>query len=246
MQRISWEEAFDLAAEGMAKAVNEHGRDALGIYLGNPNAHSLGAMTHGVSLVKTFRTRNKLSATSADQLPHQLLGWLFFGHQLLLLPIPDLDGTSYFLVFGGNPMGSNGSLMTVPDFPNRLRALKKRGGRMVVFDPRRTETEKVATEHQFVRPGSGAFVLLAMLNVLFEDGLTAPAAYVERVDEVHAAIAEFTPALAEQHSGVPADVVRPIAREFAAATRPWPTDGWVSRPRSSGPSATGRSTCSTS
>ena len=191
-QRISWEEAFDLAAEGMAKAVNEHGRDALGIYLGNPNAHSLGAMTHGVSLVKTFRTRSKISATSADQLPHQLLSWLLFGHQLLL-PIPDLDRTSYFLVFGGNPMASNGALMTVPDFPNRLRALKKRGGRMVVFDPRRTETEKVATEHQFVRPGSDAFVLLAMLNVLFEGGLTAPAAYVERDDEVHAAIAEFHP-----------------------------------------------------
>jgi anaerobic selenocysteine-containing dehydrogenase len=114
-------------------------------------------------------------------------------------------------------MASNGSLMTVPDFPNRLRALKKRGGRMVVFDPRRTETAKVASEHRFVRPGTDAFVLLAMVNVLFEDGLTRPGAYVERVSEARAAVAGFTPELAERHSGVPADVVRRIAHEFAGA-----------------------------
>ncbi|MEP6814793.1 MAG: molybdopterin dinucleotide binding domain-containing protein [Marmoricola sp.] len=121
------------------------------------------------------------------------------------------------MVFGGNPMASNGSLMTVPDFPNRLRELKRRGGRMVVFDPRRTETAKVATEHQFVRPGSDAFVLLAMVNVLFDEGLTTLASYVERVDEVRAAVAGFTPELAERHSGVRADDVRRIARELAGA-----------------------------
>ena len=215
-QRIGWDEAFDLAAEGLAAAVNTHGRNALGIYLGNPNAHSLGSLTHGVALVKSFRTRNKFSATSVDQLPQQFVGWQMFGHQLLL-PIPDLDRTSYFLVFGGNPMASNGSLMTAPDFPNRLRALKKRGGRMVVVDPRRTETAKVATEHLFVRPGTDAFVLLAMLNVLFDEGLARPAPYVKGVDAVRAAIADFTAELAEQHSGIAADDVRRVAREFAGA-----------------------------
>ena len=91
-QRIGWDEAFDLAADGLAAAVNTHGRNALGIYLGNPNAHSLGSLTHGVALVKSFRTRNKFSATSVDQLPQQFVGWQMFGHQLLL-PIPDLDRT---------------------------------------------------------------------------------------------------------------------------------------------------------
>ena len=151
-----------------------------------------------------------------DQIPHQLVAWQLYGHQLLL-PIPDIDRTSYFLVLGANPMASNGSLMTVPDFPSRLRALKKRGGRMVVLDPRRTETAKVATEHHFVRPGSDAVVLLAMLHVLFAEGLTTPPAYVDRVAEVEALVAEFTPELAEPASGVPADVIRRITREFAAA-----------------------------
>ena len=123
--------------------------------------------------------------------------YLMFGHQLLL-PIPDLDRTSYFLVFGGNPMASNGSLMTVPDFPNRLRALKARGGRMVVVDPRRTETAKVADEHLFVRPGTDAFVLLAMLHVLFDEGLATPARRTSTGwTTVRAAVADFTPERAE-------------------------------------------------
>ena len=213
---VSWDEALDLTADGLARAVNEHGRDAVGIYLGNPNAHSLGAQTHGVGMIKTFRTRNKFSASSVDQIPHQFVAWQLFGHQLMI-PIADLDRTSYFLVFGANPMASNGSLMTVPDFPNRLRDLKKRGGKMVVFDPRRTETAKVADEHHFVRPATDAVVLLAMVHVLFEEGLTTPPSYVRGTESVRLAVADFTPEYAAAASGVPADVIRRITREFAAA-----------------------------
>ena len=152
---ITWDEALDLTADGLATAINKHGKDAVGMYFGNPNVHSLGSQTHGVNMNRSFRSRNKFSASSVDQVPHQFVAWQLFGHQLML-PIADIDRTSYFLVFGANPMASNGSLMTVPDFPNRLRALKKRGGRMVVFDPRRTETAKVADEHHFVRPATDA------------------------------------------------------------------------------------------
>ena len=213
---IQWDEAFDLVADGIATAINEHGKDALGIYLGNPNVHSLGSMTHGVALAQSFRTRNKFSATSVDQLPHQLVGHLLYGHQLLL-PVPDIDRTSYFLVFGANPMASNGSLMTVPDFPARLRELDGRRGRMIVFDPRRTETAKVASEHHFIRPGTDAWVLLAMLHTLFAEGLTTPPSYVDGVADVERAISDFTPGAAERASGVPAGVITQVAREFAAA-----------------------------
>jgi anaerobic selenocysteine-containing dehydrogenase len=215
-EEIGWDEALDLVADGLARAVNDHGRDALAIYLGNPNAHSLGSLTHGTALVKSFRTRNKFSATSVDQLPHQLVAYLMYGHQLFL-PIPDVDRTSYFLVLGANPMASNGSLMTVPDFPTRLRELRERGGRMVVVDPRRTETAKAATEHLFVRPGTDAHLLLAMLHVLYDEGLTRPPGYVDGLDRVEAAAAPFTPELAEQVTGVPAAEIRRITREFAAA-----------------------------
>ncbi len=215
-QEIGWDEALDLAADGLAATVNRHGRHALGVYLGNPNIHSLGSMTHGTAMVRGFRTRNTFSATSVDQLPHQLVAHLMYGHQLFL-PVPDIDRTSYFLVFGANPMASNGSLMTVPDFPGRLRELKARGGRMVVFDPRRTETAKVATEHHFVRPGSDAHVLLAMVQVLVAEGRTRPPSYVDGLDAAVAAVADFTPERAEVASGVPAEEIRRVAREFAAA-----------------------------
>ena len=215
---IGWDEALDRVADGLAGAINEHGRNAVGVYLGNPNAHSLGSATHGLAMVKMLRTRNRFSASSVDQIPHQLVAWQLYGHQLLL-PIPDIDRTSYFLVFGANPMASNGSLMTVPDFPNRLRALKARGGRMVVVDPRRTETAKAADEHFFVRPGSDAVVVLAMVRTLFEEGLTRPAPYVDRVDRVRELVEPFTPEAAERVSGIAADDVRRLARELAAARR---------------------------
>jgi anaerobic selenocysteine-containing dehydrogenase len=213
---IGWDEALDLTADGLARAITDGGRDALAIYLGNPNAHSLGSLTHGTAMVKSFRTRNKFSATSVDQLPHQLVAYLMYGHQLFL-PIPDIDRTSYFLVLGANPMASNGSLMTVPDFPTRLRELKERGGRMVVIDPRRTETAKVASEHHFVRPGTDAHLLLAMLHVLYDEGLTRPPSYVDGLDVVERAVTPYTPELAEQATGIPADEIRRITREFAAA-----------------------------
>jgi anaerobic selenocysteine-containing dehydrogenase len=141
-----------------------------------------------------------------------------FGHQLLL-PVPDLDRTDLFLVVGANPMASNGSLMTAPDFPARLRALQERGGRMVVVDPRRTETARLADEHLFVRPGSDAALLLAMVHVLLRDGLVSAPAYVDHLDVLPGLLADFTPELAERASGVPAADVERLARELAAADR---------------------------
>ena len=213
---IGWDEALDLVATRLAATVTEHGRDALAIYLGNPNVHSLGSMTHGTAMVKSFRTRNKYSATSVDQLPAQLMAYLMYGHQLML-PVPDVDRTQYFLVVGANPMASNGSLMTAPDFPARLRALKGRDGRMVVLDPRRTETARAAHEHHFVRPGTDALVLLAMVHVLLAEGLTTPPGYVDGLDVVREAVRPFTPERAAAASGLDADVVRRLARELAAA-----------------------------
>ncbi len=215
-EEIGWDEALDLVADNLARTIAAHGRDALAIYLGNPNVHSLGSMTHGSAMVKTFRTRNKYSATSVDQQPHQLLAYLMYGHQLLL-PVPDLDRTQYFLVLGANPMASNGSLMTVPDFPGRLRELKARGGRMVVLDPRRTETAKAATEHHFVRPGSDALVLLAMLRTVLTEGLATPPAYVDGLDAVGRAVRPFTAERAARASGIDAEDIRRLARELAAA-----------------------------
>ncbi len=215
-QEIGWDEAIDLVAAGLVQAQHDHGQDAVAVYLGNPNVHSLGALTHGVNLVRLLRSKNTYSATSVDQLPHQLMAWALYGHQFLL-PVPDIDRTELLVLVGTNPMASNGSLMTVPDFPGRARELRDRGGRLVVLDPRRTETAKIADEHHFVRPGSDAYVLLAVVRELLAEDLARPAAYVDGVEQVWDAAARFTPELAEQASGMPAAAVRRLARDLAEA-----------------------------
>ena len=211
-----WDEAFDLVADRLAETVNRHGPDAVGVYLGNPNVHALGSLTHNGPFLKALGTRNRFSATTVDQAPAQLVAWQLFGHQLLI-PIPDLDRTSYFLVLGANPMASNGSLMTAPDFPQRARSIKERGGQIVVLDPRRTETAAIATEHRFVRPGSDVVVLLAMLRTLLAEGLARPPAYVDGVERLRELVEPFTPELAAEVSGLAADDLERITREFCSA-----------------------------
>ncbi len=215
-EELGWEEALDLVADRISATIQTQGGDAVGVYLGNPNAHSLGFGTHGPGFIRSLQTHNRFSASTVDQIPHQLVAHLMYGHQLMIA-IPDLDRTSFFLVVGANPMASNGSLMTVPDFPNRVRDLKARGGRMVVLDPRRTETARVADEHHFVRPGTDAAVLLAMLQVILTEGLARPPAYVDGLDHLADLVADFTPEDAERVSGVPAATVRELARELVTS-----------------------------
>ena len=159
---LSWDEALDAAAEGLHAVQQAHGTDAVGVYLGNPNVHNTGSLLFASLFIRALKTRHRYSATSVDQLPHMLAAYWMFGHQLLL-PVPDVDRTGYFLVLGANPIASNGSLMTAPDMRGRLDALKARGGKLVVIDPRRTETAERADEHHFITPGTDALLLLALL-----------------------------------------------------------------------------------
>ncbi len=215
-QEIGWDEAFDLVAERLAAIRKQHGDNAVGVYLGNPNVHNYGSLTHGLTLLRELGTRNRFSATSVDQLPHQMISYLMYGHQLLL-PIPDIDRTSYFLVFGANPLASNGSLMTVPDVRKRLDDLRKRDGKLVVFDPRRTETAVRADEHHFIRPGADAAVLFALLHTIFAEGLDTPVEFADGLDEVREAVEPFSPERVAEVAGIPPETIRRVAREYAVA-----------------------------
>ncbi len=218
-RELGWEEAFALAAERLHAVRARHGADAVAIYRGNPNVHNWGLMTHANLFLKRLGTRNHYSATSADQLPHHLVCLWMYGHQFLQ-PIPDIDRTQHLLLIGYNPMASNGSIMTVPDFRGRLKALQARGGRMVVIDPRHTETAAVADEHHFVRPGSDAFLLLAMLGVVIGEGLARPGpsgAGFRGLEALPDLLRGFTPDVAEARTGIAADTIRRLARDFAAA-----------------------------
>ena len=216
---IEWSEALDLAADALASTIEKQGIDAIGAYFGNPAVHNYGMLTHQRNLFRHIRTRNRFSATSVDQLPHHLVSLWCFGH-MLLHPIPDVDRTHYFLMLGANPLASNGSIWTVPDVRQRLKDLKSRGGKLVVVDPRRTETAELASEHLFIQPGSDAAFLLAMIHVLFRDDLVAPGPlgdFTDGLDEVAAAVSELSPDWAAPLTGIEAyDIVR-IAHELAEA-----------------------------
>lgn len=218
-ERISWEEALEEVATKLRNTNATYGRNSIAAYLGNPNVHNYGAMLFAPGFLRSLHTRNKFSATSVDQLAHHLSAYLMFGHQLLL-PVPDLDRTNYFLMLGANPAVSNGSMMTAPGFPNRLKALRQRGGKVVLIDPRRTETARLADQHLFIRPGTDVFLLLALLHVVFEERLTRMdhlASFTNGVETVAKVVAEFPPERAAAISGIDADEICRLAREFAAA-----------------------------
>lgn len=218
-ETISWDEALDTVAQRLAATVEQHGVDAVGVYLGNPSVHNYGMMTHQGHLFKHLRTRNRFSATSVDQLPHHLVSLWLFGHKLLF-PIPDIDRCDYFLMLGANPLASNGSIWTVPDVRKRIKALQARGGKLVVIDPRRTQTAELASEHHFVKPGSDAFLLLAILQNLFAEDLVdldRLAEFTDGLDRVGQAITDFSPELAAAQTGIDADTIRGISRDLAGA-----------------------------
>ncbi|MCP5169527.1 MAG: molybdopterin-dependent oxidoreductase [Hahellaceae bacterium] len=220
-QRISWNEAFDLAANKLRQVQREHGRNAVGVYIGNPSVHNHGMMLTSLPFLKALGTKKRFSATSNDQLPHMLANLRLFGHQLLF-PIPDIDHTHLFICLGTNPMASNGSLMSAPGFQKRIKQLKARGGRFVVIDPRRTETAELADEHLAIRPGTDALLLLAMLKVIFDESLVSPGRlepYCDGIDTLRQACQPFTPESVQGTTGIPAEAIRTLARQLATTPR---------------------------
>lgn len=218
-QKISWEQAISEVAEKITAIQGLHGNNSVGVYAGNPNVHNYGNLTHGRMLRKALATKNNFSATSLDQLPHHLIAYLLFGHQFMV-PVPDIDHTDFMLIFGANPIASNGSMMTVPDVKKRLQAIQKRGGKFVVVDPRRSETAELADQHLFIKPGSDAYLLLAMIHVLFDRDLVRTGHLSHAlvgIDEVRAAVADYTPELAASITGIPAEQIVALTEQFSSA-----------------------------
>jgi anaerobic selenocysteine-containing dehydrogenase len=218
-RELGWDEAFDLVAERIEAVQKRHGRDAVAVYQGNPTGHSLGLLTFGQLFMRKLGTRNCYSATSADQLPHMLAGLQMFG-DALLMGVPDIDRTDFFLCLGGNPLVSNGSIMTAPDMRGRLKALRARGGKVVVVDPRRTETADAADQHLFIRPGTDALLMLALVNVIFAEQLARPGrigAFLDGLAELERAARDFSPEATAAATGISPEAVRTLARQLAAS-----------------------------
>ena len=218
---VDWAEAFAEVERRLPPIVQEHGRDAVAVYIGNPTAHSLGALLFVRPLVRALGTTNVYSASTVDQRPKEVAAGLMFGTSLSV-PVPDVDRTDFLLMLGANPYASNGSLATAPDWPGRIEALRARGGTLVVVDPRRTRTAEAADRHLAIRPGADPYLLMALVNVVVAEGLVdlGPAApYVRGVATVVEVSRPFTPEATAARTGIEPAEVRRLARELAAAPR---------------------------
>jgi anaerobic selenocysteine-containing dehydrogenase len=218
----SWDEAFAEIDRRLPAIQAEHGPNAVAAYIGNPSAHNLSSLVYGRVLLKALQTRNLFSASTVDQYPKQMASALMFGSGATVA-VPDVDRTDHLLILGANPLASNGSLLTAPDMRGRLRAIRERGGKVVVIDPRRTRTARAADEHHFIRPGTDALLLFALMHTLFDEGLvnlsppTPLAAHVEGLDTIRALAGQISPEDVALACGIAAPEIRRMARELAAA-----------------------------
>lgn len=216
---IPWEEALDKVANALFQTQQEHGAESVATYLGNPNAHNMGSILFGPYFYRALKSHNRYSATSVDQLPHHIVSRQLFGHQSQI-PIPDIDHTQYFMIIGGNPLASNGSIMTVPHIKRRLKAIQNRQGKVVVIDPKKSETADISSEHHFIKPGTDALLLLAMINTLFASDKVTPERLLEfapHLLDVEAYVTAYTPQKVASKIGITPAQIEQLVSDFCAA-----------------------------
>ena len=219
--QASWEEAYAEIEKRLPSVIAAHGRDAVAISVGNPAAHKYGLILYFARLARALGSKNVFSASTLDQMPKQLASGLLFGHWLSIA-VPDIARCDFLLMLGANPLASNGSMWTVPDFRGKARAMQARGGRLVVVDPRRTETAALADAHHFIRPGGDVFLLLGMVHTLFAENLVRLgrlAPWTEGVDALQDAVQPFDAETVAARCGIAADVIRDLARTLARTER---------------------------
>lgn len=217
---VTWDEAWAVIDEQLTAVIDAHGRGGLAAYVGNPSAHSLSAMTFSRVLLTGLGTKHRFSASTVDQMPRHVASGHVFGSPVAI-SVPDLDRTDYLLILGANPYASNGSVCTAADFPGRIEAMRERGGKLVVVDPRLSRTAEEADEWLSISPGTDAVLLAAIANTLIVDGLADPGPHlidhIAGIDDLGPALAPFTPELAAAATGIPAETIVRLAHELVGA-----------------------------
>src|SRR3954451_15080368 len=213
--RVSWTEALDDIGARLRKIIDVRGPKSVGWYMGNPGAFSYSHPLWVKGFLDALGSPHSYTASSQDVSNRFAASWFLYGSPFIV-PIPDLERTDLLLVVGANPMVSHGSVLSAPRIKDQLHAIADRGGRVVVVDPRRSETAR-AFEHVAIDPDGDAWLLLSMLEVIFAEGLEDRGA-IERqssgVEELRRLAAEHPPEATAARSGVDARTVRTLARDL--------------------------------
>jgi anaerobic selenocysteine-containing dehydrogenase len=217
--KATWDEAFEEAGRLLRPLLEAHGRDSAALFLGNSLAHDVGITLFLPELQRALGSRHVYSSGTLDNMPHNVVAGLLYGYPGSI-PVPDVDRTDLLVIVGGNPLVSNGSVGSAPDYPRRLADLRERGGRLIVVDPAGTETAKLADVHIAIRPGTDALFLLAVAWTLFDEDLVGHetlAPVFTGVEAARAALDGFAPEQVAARCGVNAEQIRGLARAIAAA-----------------------------
>ncbi|RSK29100.1 molybdopterin oxidoreductase family protein [Bacillus sp. HMF5848] len=220
-KEVSWQEALSEVKKGLRNVIHTYGRDAVAVYLGNPNVHNLAGLLYVPTFLKTLRSKNTFSASTMDQIPKQLVADMMYGSDFSV-PIPDVDHTDYMLIIGANPFVSNGSMMTAPNMKERLKNIQARGGKFVVIDPLKTPTAKAADEYYPIQPGTDALFLFALVNTIFDEKLVRLGKleqHTNDLEKVKKLAESFSPEAIENTCDIPAMTIRKIARDLANAEK---------------------------
>lgn len=221
LEPATWDEAFAEVKRRIRPIIEEHGGGGVGLYIGNPTAHKPSLSLASGALMRALGTPHMYSASTLDQMPRHVSAGLLYG-SWTSIPVPDIDRTDLIVIVGGNPMVSNGSMWTVPNFRGRHLELKKRGGRMIIVDPKRTQSAKAADQHLAIRPGTDVFFLFSILATLFDEDLVAPRhleSYLANVDLLKEAVADYLPEQTAEATGLEPAVVRQLARDLSKTDR---------------------------
>jgi anaerobic selenocysteine-containing dehydrogenase len=216
LREATWDEAFQAVERGLTGVIEAHGRDAVAVFFGNPTYHTMAGFLYRMPLIQSLGSSNVYSSGTIDHMPKHVACGHLYGDPFAIA-VPDVDRTDYMLIVGANPMESHGSLFAAPNLPGRLKALRRRGGKVVVVDPRRTRTAAFADEHHFVRPGTDPFLLLGIVHTLLAENLATVTVEANGLDELRELTREFSPEAAERVCGVPAEAIARLARELAEA-----------------------------
>ncbi|MDD9944105.1 MAG: molybdopterin-dependent oxidoreductase [Myxococcales bacterium] len=216
---IGWDEAIASAVEGLKRVRTSAGANGVATYFGNPIVHNPAALLVRTGLIRAIGTRNSFSAGSQDTSPRFATSYHLYGSSFTI-PIPDLERTDYLLCLGANPRVSNGSFLTAPGMRDWLRGLQRRGGKLVVVDPRRSETAVQADEHVAILPGGDAALLLGMVRELLTADLVDLLAVRELArgfDDAAQQVRALDPERLASACGVAHETIARLAHEFASA-----------------------------